>query len=237
MTLRAGDTVTVPSQKGRLQRRASHRVERGASLERGGERLAAGPEPQLASMHPNWITRSTSSTTCGFSSAAGGSSCSAWWPLVCAAWSASPSSLASTSPRPRSSSRSASRWCASWSRSSAGLGAASSDRRTEEQRIAQIIGYVRSRPFLERVVKILKMTDDPTLRDAGEGAPDPLSRTQRGRDRRAAPGGASSEANRGGIERPRALHLHRARLHAGHGAASLEVDQRALHRSHHAEGA
>lgn len=46
-----------------------------------------------------------------------------------------------------------------------GLGAAGSDRRTEEQRIAQIIGYVRSRPFLERVVKILKMTEDPTLRE------------------------------------------------------------------------
>ncbi len=39
----------------------------------------------------------------------------------------------------------------------------SNDYRAEEQRMARIVGYVRSRPFLERVVKVLKMTDDPRV--------------------------------------------------------------------------
>ena len=38
-------------------------------------------------------------------------------------------------------------------------------REEEEERLSQMIGRIRSRPFLERVVKILKMTDDPGIRE------------------------------------------------------------------------
>ena len=44
-----------------------------------------------------------------------------------------------------------------------GLGGHATDYRAEEERTARIIGYVRSRPFLERVVKVLKMNEDPRV--------------------------------------------------------------------------
>lgn len=37
--------------------------------------------------------------------------------------------------------------------------------RRDEERMSQLVGRVRSRPFLERVVKILKMTDDPEVHE------------------------------------------------------------------------
>ena len=36
-------------------------------------------------------------------------------------------------------------------------------RQAEEERMTQIVGYIQSRPFLERVVKILKMNEDPRV--------------------------------------------------------------------------
>jgi succinoglycan biosynthesis transport protein ExoP len=44
-----------------------------------------------------------------------------------------------------------------------GLGGRNTDYRADEERTARIIGYVRSRPFLERVVKVLKMNEDPHI--------------------------------------------------------------------------
>ena len=49
-------------------------------------------------------------------------------------------------------------------------------KQAEEERITQIVGYIQSRPFLERVVKILKMTEDPGIlkaaRDRQEDYPE-----------------------------------------------------------------
>ncbi len=44
-----------------------------------------------------------------------------------------------------------------------GMGGKDTGYRADEQRMARIVGYVHSRPFLERVVKILKMNDDPAV--------------------------------------------------------------------------
>lgn len=38
----------------------------------------------------------------------------------------------------------------------------------EEKRLAQIVGRIRSRPFLERVVRLLKMNEDPVIRAEAE---------------------------------------------------------------------
>lgn len=41
--------------------------------------------------------------------------------------------------------------------------------RRDEERMSQLIGRVRSRPFLERVVKILQMSEDPRIREEARG--------------------------------------------------------------------
>jgi len=43
-----------------------------------------------------------------------------------------------------------------------------SSREEEEERLTRMIGRIRSRPFLERVIKILKLNDDPQIRAEAE---------------------------------------------------------------------
>jgi len=45
-----------------------------------------------------------------------------------------------------------------------GSGLSSGDYRADEARLSKLVGRVKSRPFLERVVKILRMEEDPTVR-------------------------------------------------------------------------
>ncbi len=49
-----------------------------------------------------------------------------------------------------------------------GLGSQPSRRGIDEERMSRLMGRIRSRPFLERVIRMLKMNEDPLIREQAE---------------------------------------------------------------------